>query len=74
MKIVPTEYRREDGISMHRREDDTWVVRCVKGPTWFYNPARSEWQVSTTMTGKDIDALGMTFGRAMVLLETVEKV
>lgn len=46
-----------------------WVVRKVYGPAWFYSDSKSEWVICTTLA--TLDAVEMTFDRAMGLLNTL---
>lgn len=82
MNIQATEYVREDGVSMCRRKDGTWVVQYVResmfygcpGRTFFYHPGKESWLTNKEMTSDDIELLGFTFGQAYSLLETVSPV
>lgn len=69
LKIEATEYTRQDGLKAIRLSTGMWVVRKIDGRTWFYSDSKSKWLICTTTT--ILDEVGMTFDRAMELLNTL---
>jgi hypothetical protein len=69
LKIEATEYTRQDGLKMIKLPTGRWVVRKISGPAWFYSDSKSEWVITTTLA--TLDAVGVTFERAMELLNTL---
>lgn len=68
LKVEATEYSREDGMTAIRLSPDKWVVRKVSGPAWFYSDPQSKWIITTL---PNLDDVGMSFDRAMELLNTL---
>jgi len=47
--IIVTEFTRTDRKvqAIRRGVDDTWVLRCTNGPTWFWNTQTEGWDISS---------------------------
>lgn len=48
MKIIITQYEREDGVVLLRCREprDKWILRTILGPAWFWNPVEDRWIIS----------------------------
>lgn len=75
MKIIPTTYEREDGVTiiLQNRETNTWILRKIQGPAWFFHPVTREWECFLLIPNRDLTPFEMSFEQAMELLKTVER-
>lgn len=69
LKVEATEYTRQDGLRAIKLPSDKWVVRKINGPAWFYSDPRGKWIITTLHP--NLEDVGMTFDRAMELLNTL---
>lgn len=48
--VHATSYGRTDGkVTAVKVHDGEWVLRCVRGPAWFWNFDTREWTICTTL-------------------------
>jgi hypothetical protein len=85
LKIIPTQYSREDGLEIFRinyftpngkfdfKNNDEWFVRARRAIPYFYNK-ECEWIIAHVVDLKDIEAYGWSFDKAMELLETLPEI
>lgn len=75
MNIFPIEYGRSDGKVVAIKTKNGWILRCVRGPTWFWNHQTKAWDVSHR-SGFRADAphYVMPEKEALELLATIEPV
>lgn len=72
MKIIVSEYTREDGVQAIRIKEGQWVLRSILGPAWFWDVTINDWQIST-MRGFQLESFAMTVDKALTLLAVVKK-
>jgi hypothetical protein len=76
--IEPIEYRRDDGVSLLKQDNkfygrDSWVIRKILGPAFFYDPRSRKWEVVSGLTQEDAGRIGRPFKEAYKIFETVER-
>jgi hypothetical protein len=70
-RIRATEYTRDDGTTLHQLPSGNWVLRCILGPAWFWNPDTRRWDPASGI--KSLDEYELPFEQAYPLLGTVPK-
>ena len=75
MKIRVTQYTREDNVVLLEADPlGMWVIRSTLGPTWFWDPNKHEWIVSTWIKwDKLVKKCRVSERKGLELLETVPK-
>lgn len=86
LKIIPTQYSREDGLEIFRinyftpsskfdfSKNDEWFVRSrrLRIP-YFYN-RECKWIIGHVVDLKKVEVFGWSFDKAMELLETLPEI
>ncbi len=67
MKVEPIEFRREDGLAFCRWAPDRWVLRIIRGPSWFLDPELRRWHIVTLLPNDTI----LSFGRPLAEVKRI---
>lgn len=70
MNIRPTQFTREDGVSIFQLPTGLWAIRKIDGHTWFYNIETKTWVWGPSV---DLDDMSYSESVAMETLKTVKK-
>jgi len=76
MKISVTEYTREDGVTLFKRQhSNNWTLRSICGPSWFWDKKKEDWILVVRMKNKKdrFKNCAMTEKEGLKLLKIVPK-
>ncbi len=78
MRVYASEYSREDGrVMAFRTQAGLWCLRCVRGPTYFWNFEKKSWTSITSLSENESvfrEPYAAPFDAALELLVTIKPV
>jgi hypothetical protein len=72
MKIRASEYRREDNKVSAFEHGDGWILRCVYGPAYFWDPKAGQWDSRWDVMKGSKSRYEVSFSDMVDLLKTLK--